>query len=205
MGKKKEKRLVKALVVKAELEVQKTGKLQIAAPLGVRVNSATGEIQTPLELELLGEPVFTPTIVPNKLLNHGLQKACLVVRKPGGDCKLALSSKTKLDIPIYGMHDIPCLEPGDHIQERAKVESIDLRGIKDPDFQGCETRYVLLITVVYKVKVIIARERLVPIPKDWEHKGDDCCIPEDDYPDEIINKNEIKIIVNPASPTSGRV
>lgn len=205
MGKKKEKRLVKALVVKAQLEVQKTGRIQIPAPLGIRVNSKTGEVETPLELKLLGKPVFTPTIVPDKLINHGLQKACLLVQKPGGDCKLSLSSKSHLDIPIYGMHDIPCILPGDHVKETAEVESIDIRGIADPSHQGCETKNMLIITVVYKIKVIIAREECIRIPKDCEYTDEDCHIEEDDSDDAIINRNDIKIIVNPQQHSSWRV
>ncbi|HKM42883.1 MAG TPA: hypothetical protein VJZ70_02720 [Limnochordia bacterium] len=205
MGKEKKKRLVKALVVKADLNVQKTGRIQVAAPLGVRVDPNTGEVETPLELKLLGQPVFTPTIVPDKLINHGLQKACLLVHRPGGDCKLSISSKTNLDIPIYGMHDIPCIQAGDHIQETAEVESIDIRGIKDPGYQGCETKNMLIITVVYKIKVVIAREELIRIPKHCDHTDEDCCIQEAKDQDTIINKNDIKIIVNPPQHSSRRV
>lgn len=192
------KRKIKALVVIAELTVQKVGEIQVAASLGVKINHQTGELETPVELKLIGQPVFTATIVPCKLINHGLQKACLVVRNARNkDCNLSVSSKKELDIPIYGMHDIPNIEPGDHIQEAAKVESIDIRGIREPGYKGCGNKSILIIKVVYKIKVTIAREEIISIPKYCEQDEDDCCINELDDQYTIVNKNNIKVIVNP--------
>ena len=205
MGKGKKKRCIKALVVKAELTVEKTGRIEVAAPLGVRVCGKTGQLETPLELKLLGEPVFTPTIVPNKLIDHGLQKACLVLHRPSGDCSLSVASATNLDIPIYGTHEVPCIEVGDRVREKAEVESIDIRGIREPGYQGCETKNRLIITVLYKVKIVVLREEVVCIPKHCDYTDEDCSIQEVDSEDTIINRNDIKIIVNPPQHSNRRV
>jgi hypothetical protein len=206
VGKSKKKRSVKALVVKAELTVQKVGTIQICAPLGVIVDSKTGELRTPVELKLLGQPVFTPTVVSCKLINNGLQKACLVVQKLcRSGCEFSVSSKVDLDIPIFGMHDIPHIQPGDQVQEKAEVELIDIRGIRDPNSKDCGEKVILIIKVIYKVDVTIAREETICIPEHCEGKGDDCCIQEEDFQDTIINKNDIKIIVNPFQRGSRRI
>lgn len=198
MGKVKKKRTIKALVVKAEQTVQKVGEIQISAPLGVKVNHTTGKLETPVELKLIDLPVFTPTVICDKLINHGLQKACLIVQKAGrADCVLAVSAKINLDIPISSMHDIPDIKEGDHVQEKAEVESIDIRGFRDPNYHGCEQKDILIIKVVYKVKVVIAREELVTLPKDCEDEYDTCWLDEDEAQDTIINKNNINVIVNP--------
>ena len=205
-GKEKNKRCMKALVVKAQLTVQKIGAIQIAAPLGIEINDKTGELKTPVELKLFDQPVFSPTIVPCKLINHGLQKASLVVHKTGlADCNFAVASKLDLDIPIFGMHDIPHIQPGDHVHEKAEVESIDIRGIRDPNDKGCGEKSILLIKIIYKVDVTISREETICIPKHCEHVDDDCCIQEGDFQDTIINKNDIKIIVNPFQGGSKKV
>ncbi len=203
MGKVKKKRTIKALVVKAERVVQKVGEIQIASPLGVKVNHMTGELETPVELKLIDKPVFTPTVVCDKLINQGLQKACLVVQKTGrADCVFSVSSKINLDIPIFSMHDIPDIKSGDHVQEKAEVESIDIRGIRDPNYRGCEQKDILIIRVVYKVKVIIAREEVITVPEHCEGEYDGCCIEEADAQDTIINKNNINVVVNPFKSSS---
>ncbi|HBG00976.1 MAG TPA: hypothetical protein DDW87_05320 [Firmicutes bacterium] len=205
MGKVKNCRLIKALVIKAELTVQKVGTIEVAAPLGVEVDHRTGELETPVELELIGLPVFTPTIVPCKLINHGLQKACLVVRQRGcAPCQLSVSSSLDLNIPIYGMHDVPHIKSGDHVQELAQVESIDIRGIRDPSSHGCERRDILIVRVVYRVKVIIAREELVSIPERCDRGQERCWIQDVDSRDTILNENNINIIVNPFHSPSKR-
>ncbi len=197
MGTKK-KRFVKALVVKAEQTIQKVGTIQICSPLGVQVDSRTGELKTPVELKLLGQPVFTPTVVPCKLINHGLQKACLVIQQARhAGCDFAVSSKVSLDIPIFAMHDIPHLQPGDQVQEKAVVESIDIRGIRNPNSVECDATNILIIRIVYKVEICIASEETICLPEHCHEKDDDCCIQEGDFQDTIINKNDIKIIVNP--------
>jgi len=192
------KRCMKAMVVKAELTVQKVGTIQICAPLGVIADPKTGVLKTPVDLRLLGRPVFTPTVVPCKLINHGLQKACLLVQKRvHSGCEYSVASKVDLDIPIFAMHDVPHILPGDEVQEKAEVESIDIRGIRDPNSQDCEERTILIITVVYKVHVIFSREESICVPEHCKKKEDDCCIDDEDCPDTTINKNNIKIIVNP--------
>lgn len=192
-------RKIKALVVKADLTVQKIGEIQITAPIGVEVDYSTGELKTPVELRLIDQPVFTATIVPDKLINHGQQKAYLVVKKSGStDCKYSVSSKLDLDIPIFGMHDIPDIKQGDHIKEVAEVESIDIRGIRDPIHKECGNMSILLIKVVYKLKVTIAREETISVPKHCKQHKDDCCFQETDDQNTIINENNIKIIVDPS-------
>lgn len=197
MGTVKKKHRIKALVIKAELTVQKVGTIQVMAPLGVKVNNQTGELETPVELKLIGLPVFTPTVVADKLINHGLQKACLVVQKKAGDCSFSVSSTVDLDIPIHSMHDIPDIQSGDHVQEIATVESIDIRGIKEPNFKGCGEKHILIIQVTYKIKVVIAREEIIKIPRRCEQDNDDCCIQEAEFQDTVINKNNINVIVRP--------
>lgn len=197
MGTRK-KRFVKALVVKGEQTIQKAGIIQLCAPLGVQVDSKTGELKTPVELKLLGQPVFTPTAISCKLINHGLQKACLVVQQTRhAGCDFSVSSKLNLDIPIFSMHDILHLQPGDQVQEKAEVESIDIRGIRNPNSTECGEAAILIIRIVYKVEVCIAREETICLPEHCDRDGDECCIQEGDFQDAIINKNEIKIIVNP--------
>lgn len=197
MGTKK-KRCFKALVVKAEQTLQKVGTLQICAPLGVQIDSKTGELITPVELKLLGKPVFTPTVVPCKLINHGLQKACLIVEQPrNSGCGYGIVAKLNLDVPIFAMHEIPGLQPGDAVQEKAEVESIDIRGIRNPSSPECGDTDLLIIKIVYKVEVCITREETVCLPEHGHKKDDEYCIQEGDSEDTIINKNDIKIIVNP--------
>lgn len=198
MGKAEKCRSIKALVVEAELTVQKIGTIQVAAPLGVKVDHRTGELETPVELKLVGQPVFTPTIIPGKIINHGLQKACLVVKEHGsGPCRLSARSTLKLDIPIDGMHDVPHIKPGDHAQEQAEVESIDIRGIRDPNHQGCGEKNILMIKVVYQVKIVICREETISVPEHCHRDSDRCWIQETGPEDAILNKNDINIIVRP--------
>lgn len=202
MGKPKKKRSVKALVVKAERTVQKVGAIQVCAPVGVNIDSKTGELLTPVELKLLGEPVFTPTVVPCKLINHGLQKACLIVKRARpSNCDYVVTSKVDLDIPIFGMHDIPDIQPGDHVQEKAEVESIDIRGIRDPNANECGAGKILIIKIVYKVEVCVAREETICISDHCPGKNEECGIQEGGFQD-IVNKNNINIVVNPFQPGS---
>lgn len=198
MGKVDKKQRVKALVVKAILTVQKLGTIQVAAPLGVRVNHQTGKLETPVDLKLIGKPVFTATVVPHKLINQGIQHASLGIKKSHhGNCRLDLPSKLNLEIPIYSMHDVPKILPGDHVQEKAEVESIDIRGIKDPNYYGCESKAILIINVVYRVKVTILREEVITIPKPCEQSKYDYYAHADELEDTIINENNINVIVNP--------
>lgn len=198
MGKSKKKRLVKALVVKAEKTIQKVGSIQICAPMGVRIDPKTGELKTSVELKLLGLPVFTPTVLSCKLINHGLQKACLVVQKSRrSSCDFSVLAKVDLDIPIFSMHDIAHIQPGDQVQEQAEVESIDIRGIRDPKSQGCGDQTQLIIKVIYKVKVTIVREETVCIPEHCDHKGRQCSIKETGFDETFVNENNINIVVSP--------
>ncbi len=198
MGKVEKKRRIKALVGKAILNVQKVGTIQITAPLGVKIDNQTGEVKTPLELKLIDAPQFTPTIVPDKLINHGLQKACLVIKKSSDkDCALALSAKINLDIPIFSMHNVPKLKPGDHIQEKAEVESIDIRGILAPNYHKCEKKNLLLISVVYKVKITIASEEIIRIPHHCNWTTASEFSRDYDEEDLILNKNKINLVIQP--------
>ena len=196
MGKAKEKRVIKALVIIADPTVQKVGMIQIPAPLGVKVDGRTGELETPVELKLIGEPVFTPSIVCGKLINHGLQKARLIVKKTRStSCSYAIASTHDLDIPINGVHPVCKIEPGDHVKETATVETIEIRGFRHPNQQECDGQYVLNIQVFYKVRIVVAREESICIPVDCDWKHQPCSLQEADFDDVFLNENEINIVV----------
>ncbi|NLN18925.1 MAG: hypothetical protein GX162_06605 [Firmicutes bacterium] len=154
---------VKTLIVIAEECVQKVGSHTIQAPVGVGVDKH-GKLTHPVRLEAVGDPVFNPTILEDKLINEGFIRARLIVDDPD-PCPDAQKAITQLvTIPFQTVHDIPGIKPGDHIQEFSKIEALLVSATPVSCIADSTTMVSLALKIVLKVDVIIARECIISVP-----------------------------------------
>jgi len=158
--KPKEKRKVKGLIVIAEETVQKTGQLEIPAPVGITVDPETGNLMPPVQLEPLAEPVLQPQIIPDKLVNEGSVLVKLVVKDidPNPCPDTSKFPPKQVVVPIQSVHEIIGIKPGDHIQEFPEVEFLSATAIHDSLQESAGTTLRLALKVIVKSKIIIARE-----------------------------------------------
>ena len=157
---------IKALVIVAEECVEKIGTFNIKAPIGVGV-TPSGKLTHPIRLEPIGEPVLNPTIIPNKLINEGFVRARLIVDDidphPCADARKHVPQL--VTVPFQAVHDIPGIEPNDHIQEFAKVETLLVSGTPEVCPPGVSGSVVTLtLKVILRVSIIVARECVLAVP-----------------------------------------
>ncbi|MGI6083280.1 MAG: hypothetical protein ACOYEP_10440 [Limnochordia bacterium] len=156
---------VKTLIVIAEECVQKVGSHTIEAPVGVGVDKH-GKLTHPIRLEAVGDPVFNPTILEDKLINEGFIRARLIVDDPD-PCPDTHKPLTQLvTIPFQTVHDIPGIKPGDHIQEFSKIEALLVSATPVSCVADSATVVSLALKIVLQVDVIIARECIISVPAE---------------------------------------
>lgn len=142
-------KLIKCKVVIAQKHVQKVGTLIIPAPIGVGIDIDTGKLTSPVLLESCGEPVFTPKITDNTLINQGYVPVKLIVKENCMEfCGIANKVfSEKFFIPFQSEIKLKGIKPDDEIDEKLKIESLAVFGfpeIIDQKCGGVITKLVLM-------------------------------------------------------------
>lgn len=162
---KKEKK-IKTFVVIAEENIQKVGDLVIDAPIGVDINKISGVLTVPVILKPIGQPVMTPKIIKDKLINEGLVHVKLIIENndPQPCPGIQKNIWKQLTIPVQDVREIKGIEPGDQIEEIVEIESLSVFGLPScPQSGQVGTVGKLIIKVILKVRIIITRLEILTI------------------------------------------
>ncbi len=156
---------VKSLVVLFDRKVLKVAELAIPAPVGVGIDKTTGGLDHPVRLELVDDVVLKPTVLKGLLINHGSVKVRLTIENHDPDpCPTKKEIVKHLLLPVQSILKIKGIRPGDHVQEFPKVESLLVFGFPDHTGPGVGMKIKLVVKVILRVRLIVAREEILTIP-----------------------------------------
>lgn len=164
--KKTRTKSIRCATVVAKRILHKIGAIDIDAPIGIGINTTTGEPTIPLVLIPLGEPLLTPLVIKDKLINQGHLPVKLVV----DDNKSDLCSDVKkgisfrFNIPIQHEARIHGVMPGDCVQEKAQIELLSIWGFPKSQLnKGACPGAKLVLKVILKVEVVVLREEFLKV------------------------------------------
>ncbi len=166
---KPDKLQLKTLVVVAEEKVQKVGELAIPAPIGVCCDAHTGDLTHCIRLEPVGDPVFRPLVLKDKLVNEGFLTVRVHVddKDPQPCPDVRKQQAILVSIPFQSIHDLQGICPGDHVQEFAKIEALIVTGIPTACSPGQSGSVLHLnLKAILEVHIIVARECIVSVSGD---------------------------------------
>lgn len=168
MSSDKTKKEIKTLVVVAKKTIMKIGETIIPAPIGVKIDPKTGELLVPVDIKPVGDAVLTPTIEKKLLINEGFIKLKLFFKVPDPkhcpDVKKGIIRE--VIVPLQSVQEVEQIRPDDDIQEEVKIKAITIRGIPDDTVTNIAGKKInLIIKVIIKVKLIISRKKVMPIPQ----------------------------------------
>ena len=151
-----QKEEVKVLAVVCREVRQEVGDLTLPAPAGVVFDKKSGQLKQKLTVELAGSPqVRTVTVIPGKVINQGIVPVRLLV-----DGRVVVQY---LEIPFQSVLECPA-EPGDVVQKHdMQVEGFSLSPIQIPNEDLCTLRLHLIIKVVIRACIIVARETILRV------------------------------------------
>lgn len=164
---KKKLNKIKTMLVVAETKIQKVGALLVDAPIGVEWDNTKGAISHHIHLEPLGDPVFRPVVLKNKLVNEGFITVRMTVidNDPMPCPDVRKFQPVTVVIPFQSIHDIHGICPGDHVHEFAKVEGLLVSGVPCPaKAHQAGTSLQLDIKAILAVRIIVSRECILSVP-----------------------------------------
>lgn len=151
-------RITTSLVI-AEIEATKIASVELKAPIGVDVDLKTGELTEMVRVELAGDPVLIPTIIPGKLINVGFLKATLIAEPD--------NLETQMYLPIYSVTKVDGIKPGDRVIETSELEHISVSGLPDIVPAGHSGYKVkIFVRALLKVMITVTREEIISLPED---------------------------------------
>lgn len=157
---------IKASVIVNRDKIMKLAEGVIPAPIGVEIDSKTGQLKVPIEIIPVGDVVLKPKIVDDLLINEGFIKLKIIVyssdSEPCTDARKCLTKEAT--IPIHSIHQIDGISPGDNVQEKVSIKSISLLGFPDHSLSKAVGKKInLTIKVVLEVKLTISREEIISV------------------------------------------
>ncbi|NLN18926.1 MAG: hypothetical protein GX162_06610 [Firmicutes bacterium] len=157
MEAKEQKEEVKVLTVVCRKVVQEIGDLTIPAPPGIIFDEKSGQLKQQVTVELAGNPqIRTVTILPDKAINQGVVPVKLLVDK-----RIVIPL---LEIPFQSVLECPGADPRDVLQKHdIQVEGFSLSPIRLLDKDPCTLKLYLILKVVVKACIVVARETILRI------------------------------------------
>ncbi|WP_031516903.1 hypothetical protein [Desulfofalx alkaliphila] len=146
----------------AKKEFIKVGETTIPAPIGVEIDPKTGDLLVPVESKPVGDPVLTPIIKKNLLINEGFIKLKLLFKlQNSAHCPDAKGGLIKeVVVPIQSVQKLDNIRPGDEVKEQSKIKAITIVGIPaDTSSKIAGQKANLIVKVVLKVKLIVYRKK----------------------------------------------
>lgn len=155
------KKEIKALVVLHKEKILKCAECVVPAPIGVKMDSKSGQLTVPVEVIPVGEVILTPKIVNNLLINEGFVKVKIIAyisdTEPYCDERKCITKEAT--VPIQTVHQIEGICTDDDIEEKVHIKSISVIGIPDNNLpKSAAQRINFSIKVVLEVKLIISRK-----------------------------------------------
>lgn len=156
---------IKTLVLLHKDTIIKVGEGILPAPIGVDIDSKTGNLTVPVEVVPVGEIVLNPKIVKNLLVNEGFLKIKLISYSPDPEpCLEARKCTVKeTTIPVHSIHKIKGICPDDIVHEKVEIKSISVMAIPDDTEQTLGTKLNLVIKVILEVKLSVLREEIISV------------------------------------------
>ncbi|MEG6615291.1 hypothetical protein V6C27_02460 [Peptococcaceae bacterium 1198_IL3148] len=160
------KKEIKALVVLHKEKILKYAEGVIPAPIGVEIDSKTGQLTVPVEIIPVSEVILNPKVVNNLLINEGFVKVKIIAYisdpEPCHDERKCITKEAT--VPIQSVHQIGGIYPDDDIEEKVHIKSISVIGIPDNSLpKSVGQRIDLAIKIVLEVKLIISRKEIISV------------------------------------------
>lgn len=148
---------IKVPLVICEKHEQEFGDITIPAPAGVTLNLTTGQLNVPVNLELVGSPQLrTVTVLPDKVINQGVVPVRLLVNN--------VVAIQLIEIPFQGIIDCPGVRPGDIVQKHdLQIEGFSIAPVQIPAADLVTLVLNLVLKVVFEFCLIVASERVLKV------------------------------------------
>ena len=152
---------IKANVVYFEKSIEAINDFDICSPIGINIDINTGQITSPIFIEILKPLVLNPTIEGNSIILNGILLVKLIFKNPEPcpctDLKKEFCEEVYIPIQCVLFHDMQCNSPV-KIETNNKILSTTISGFPSPNHKEIGIKNILTIKTIIKIDCMLLKE-----------------------------------------------